>query len=192
MNMATLPDQVAGTTRVVLTSRDHAILCGIAVQGVVTQHAYLRLLSEKLDATLVGRAGELPPGTVHLGSHVRYRIDGGKLLEHRLVIGPRDEIAGKTCSLRSLHGLALLGMREGERALSGQGERVRLRLRLIRWSQRGRRLLLGQGDATRLSSDPQSRDRLQIPNSLSRLLCLPTWWTRHSLSFRDKRESAGM
>ena len=120
MSMAAPEERaLAGKTKVVLTRRDHAILCGIAVQGIHSQAAYLDLLSEKLDATLVGRAGDLPPGTVHLGSRVRYRIDRGNLIEHTLVIGSQDQITGTTCSLRSLYGLALLGMRAGEAALLG-------------------------------------------------------------------------
>ena len=103
--------------QLVLTQRDHAILCGIAAQRLQSQPAYLALLAERLQAELVADHSLLPTGTAHLGSRIRYRIAGGGLLEQRLVIGGDREALGETCSVRTLRGITLLGMRAGQQAL---------------------------------------------------------------------------
>lgn len=108
---------LARVPQVVLTQRDHAILCGIAAQRLQSQPAYLALLAERLRAVLVENQSGLPAGTAHLGSRLRYRVNDGSLLEQRLVIGGSRDLVGETCSVRTLRGITLLGMRVGQRAL---------------------------------------------------------------------------
>ena len=94
----------------VLTERDYAILRGIAVHRPQGQRGYIALLQRKLIAAEVVEDEEIDAQIVTLDSLVRYRVGEGTPLEHRLVIGPAKEVLGKTVSLRSLPGLALIGL----------------------------------------------------------------------------------
>ena len=95
-----------------MTSRDYAILRGIAVHRPQGQRGYFALLREKLETTEVVDERDILPEIVTLDSLVRYRIGTGRPLEHTLVIGPSREVFGKTVSVRSIYGLALIGMRD--------------------------------------------------------------------------------
>lgn len=111
------------------TQADYAILRGIAVHRPMTgQRGYYDLLHHKLAAGDAVVEGALPPEVVRLNSLVRYRISEGRPLEHRLVIGSAREVLGRTVSLRSLYGLALIGARAGQAVVldcfDGPAERV--------------------------------------------------------------------
>lgn len=95
----------------ILTSRDYAILRGIAVHRPQGQRGYFALLREKLLTAETVERDQIAPEIVTLDSVVRYRIGDGKALEHKLVIGPAREVFGQTVSVRSIYGLALIGMR---------------------------------------------------------------------------------
>lgn len=105
-----MPDQ----PEFIYAETDHAILRGIAVHRPMGQRGYYALLQHKLMAGEVVEDVEVPPTVVRLNGVVRYRIGEGKPLEHKLVIGPAREVLGRTVSVRSLYGLALIGARDGQ------------------------------------------------------------------------------
>jgi len=108
-----------------MTDRDYAILRGIAMARPTGERGYFDLLRHKLVYADIVAPDAIDPDIVTLDSHVRYRLGDGRWLEHRLVIGAPREIIGQTVSLRSMHGLALLGMRDEQVfAFDGAAEAV--------------------------------------------------------------------
>jgi regulator of nucleoside diphosphate kinase len=95
------------------TERDHAILFGLARQGGLHTAAYYELLHEKLRRAVIIPLERVEPDLATFGSLVRYRVDGGRPLEHKLLLVPRYGQEQHALSVKSLRGLALLGMREG-------------------------------------------------------------------------------
>lgn len=96
----------------VMTDQDYAILRGIAVARPSGERGYFDLLRHKLLRAQVVDAARIEPDVVTMNSQVLYRVGKGRWFEHRLVLGAAREVIGQTISLRSLHGLALLGMRD--------------------------------------------------------------------------------
>lgn len=96
----------------VMTDRDHAILRGLALARPSGERGYFDLLRYKLMQVEVVAPEHIEPTIVTMNSQIRYRVGDGRWLEHRLVLGAAREVIGQTVSLRSLHGLALLGMRD--------------------------------------------------------------------------------
>src|SRR5690554_7923603 len=96
----------------VMTDQDYAILRGIAVARPSGERGYFDLLRHKLLRAQVVDAARIEPNVVTMNSQVLYRVGKGRWFEHRLVLGAAREVIGQTVSLRSLHGLALLGMRD--------------------------------------------------------------------------------
>jgi regulator of nucleoside diphosphate kinase len=103
---------MSGPDQFVMTERDYAILRGIALARPSGERGYFDLLRRKLVETQIVAPEAIDPEIVTMNSQVRYRIGDGRWLEHRLVLGAAREVIGQTVSLRSLHGLALLGMRD--------------------------------------------------------------------------------
>ncbi len=103
---------MSNVPRFVMTDRDYAILRGIAMARPSGERGYFDLLRQKLVGSDIVDSAMIDPGIVTMNSQVRYRIGQGRWLEHRLVLGAAREVIGETVSLRSLHGLALLGMRD--------------------------------------------------------------------------------
>lgn len=103
-----------GQAQFTFSVRDYAILRGIAVHRPQGLLGYFSLLNDKLAAGTVVEERDMPPGIVRLDSVVRYRINDDAALEHQLVIGPAREVLGRTVSVRSLHGLALIGLAAGQ------------------------------------------------------------------------------
>lgn len=95
------------------TERDHAILFGLARQAGLHTAAYYALLHDKLRRAVIIPLEQVEPDLVTFGSFVRYRVDGGRPLEHKLLLSPRLGQEQHSLSVKSLRGLALLGMREG-------------------------------------------------------------------------------
>ena len=96
----------------VMTDRDYAILRGIAMARPSGERGYFDLLRHKLVQADIVDSERIDPGVVTMNSQVRYRVGDGRWLEHKLVLGAAREVIGQTVSLRSLYGLALLGMRD--------------------------------------------------------------------------------
>lgn len=103
---------MSGQAQFVMTDRDYAILRGIAMARLGGQRGYFDLLRNKLMQSDIVPPEDIDPSIVTLNSQVRYRIGDGRWLEHRLVLGAAREVIGETVSLRSLYGLALMGMRD--------------------------------------------------------------------------------
>ncbi|ODT80864.1 MAG: hypothetical protein ABS76_13795 [Pelagibacterium sp. SCN 64-44] len=103
---------MSGPAQFVMTDRDYAILRGLVMARPAGERGYYDLLRHKLVHTDIVGQDEIEPNIVTMNSQVRYRIGAGRWLEHRLVLGAAREVIGETVSLRSLHGLALLGMRD--------------------------------------------------------------------------------
>ena len=101
-----------GPAQFVMTDRDYAILRGIAMARPSGERGYFDLLRHKLVQADIVESDRIDPGVVTMNSQVRYRVGDGRWLEHKLVLGAAREIIGQTVSLRSLYGLALLGMRD--------------------------------------------------------------------------------
>lgn len=99
-----------GPAQFVLTSRDYAILRGLALARPSGERGYFDLLRHKLVNVEIVDPEMIEPTIVTMNSQVRYRVGEGRWQEHRLVLGAAREVIGQTVSLRSLHGLALLGM----------------------------------------------------------------------------------
>ena len=95
------------------TERDHAILFGLARQAGLHTAAYYELLHDKLRRAVIVPLEQVEPDLATFGSFVRYRVDGRRPLEHKLILGARQGQEQHSLSVKSLRGLALLGMREG-------------------------------------------------------------------------------
>ncbi|MET3927643.1 hypothetical protein [Devosia sp. 2618] len=103
---------MSGAAQFVMTDRDYAILRGIAMARPSGERGYFDLLRLKLVQADIVDAELIDSSVVTMNSQVRYRVGDGRWLEHRLVLGAAREVIGQTISLRSLQGLALLGMRD--------------------------------------------------------------------------------
>jgi hypothetical protein len=114
---------LAGPAR--LTERDYAIMRGIALHRPLAPRGYYTLLIARLlHAEIVD---EVEDHVVALNSVVRYRVGTGRTLEQKLVLGSFDALMGKTLSVRTLAGVALLGARAPQSiALPGQDQAVTL------------------------------------------------------------------
>jgi len=107
-----------------LTERDHAILVGLVRQGGLHTATYLQQLHEKLQTAEVVPLEEVEPDLATFGSFVRYRVNEGRSMEHKLALHPRRGQEQHTISIRTARGLALLGMREGQIFTARQSQDV--------------------------------------------------------------------
>ena len=111
----------APNTPVSLTSRDYQIMLGIALHRPIAPRGYYTLLNSRLVAAEV--LDEVDEDVVTIDSLVRYRVGAGTALEHRLVLGSFEALMGKTLSVRTMVGVALLGARANDAiSLSGYDE----------------------------------------------------------------------
>lgn len=109
------------------TERDHAILFGLARQAGLHTSTYSGQLHQKLQRAVVIPLDQVEPDLATFGSFVRYRINGGGPQEHKLMLHPRAGQEQHTLSVKTLRGLALIGMSEGQvftSRLAGDGEEV--------------------------------------------------------------------
>lgn len=112
---------LAGPAR--LTERDYAIMRGIALHRPLAPRGYYTLLMARL--LLAEIVDEVEDHVVALDSVVRYRVGSGRTLEHRLVLSSFDALMGRTLSVRTLMGVALLGARAPQSiALPGEDQDV--------------------------------------------------------------------
>jgi regulator of nucleoside diphosphate kinase len=106
-----------------LTERDYAIMRGIALHRPLAPRGYYSVLMARL--LLAEIIDEVEDQVVALDSVVRYRIGAGRTLEHKLVLGSFDALMGKTLSVRTLVGVALLGARAPQSiTLPGEDQEV--------------------------------------------------------------------
>ncbi len=97
-----------------LTERTHAILIGLVRQGGRHTATYLQQLHDKLQKAVVVPSDAIDPDVVTLGSSVRYRVNKGGAMEHNVALYSKNDQEHQTLSIKSVRGLALLGMREGD------------------------------------------------------------------------------
>ena len=96
-----------------LTTRDHAILQAMFDQHRGPHDPFMQLLDRKLRSSASSFSDDMPPDVVTLGSRVAYRIDGAPAGPHVLAEEDKGENAADALSIRTVHGLALLGLAEG-------------------------------------------------------------------------------
>lgn len=139
---------------IVLTTRDHAILCGMlrqrgdGVAGLPIRH--------KLATAVVVPQGEVDPDVVTINSRVRFSIDGGPSQERTIVVHHREEVVGMTLLAWTVRGLAMIGMRAGEQArvrrLDGSLEVVTVEA--VPYQPEARLLALAAGRAAAAAAPP--------------------------------------
>ncbi|MGS1095499.1 transcription elongation factor GreAB [Aquamicrobium terrae] len=94
-----------------LTTRDHAILQAMLEQHSGPYDAWVTLLERKVRESTLYFRDDIPPGVVTLGTKLTYLVDGVVIGPHVVVQDADGDISG-ALSLRSLRGLALLGLAE--------------------------------------------------------------------------------
>jgi len=95
------------------TERDYAILFGLARQAGLHTAAYFAVLHDKLQRAVILPLDQVEPDLATFGSSVRYRVNGGRPLEHKLMLQSCAGREQNSLSIKTLRGLALIGMREG-------------------------------------------------------------------------------
>lgn len=111
-----------------LTTRDHAILEAMLERHRGPHGPFARLLERKLRASAIAFREDIAPGVVTLGSRVGYRVDGRPVGPHLLMEDEAD--AGDALSIRTIRGLALLGLSERAEIVVDLGEGVSETLRV--------------------------------------------------------------
>lgn len=97
-----------------LTERDHAILYGLARQAGLHASVYYQGLHNKLRRAVIIPLDQVEPDLATFGSFVRYSVNGGRPMEHKLMLHARQGHEHHTLSIKTLRGLAMIGMREGQ------------------------------------------------------------------------------
>ena len=98
-----------------MSEEDNNRLSSLA--GAIAKRSPLvaRLLAEEVDRADVVPAGQVPAGTVAIGSFVEYRdATTGEERRFQVVLPPEADIAEGRISILSLVGAGLIGMSEGQ------------------------------------------------------------------------------
>ncbi len=98
----------------VLSATDYARLQGLMCTLTGSRTPLADLLRRKLEAPVVMLPSDAGPDLVRSGSKVRFRIDGERVQERRLVWEPPVMGDTSTLSLQLPRGLALLGLSIGQ------------------------------------------------------------------------------
>lgn len=114
-----------------LTTRDHAILQALFDAHRGPHGPYLLLLEQKLRGSALAFSDDIPADVATLGSRIAYTVDGVPAGPHELVEGEVPGHAEDGLSMRTLRGLALLGLSEGNAVVIDLGERARETLRVV-------------------------------------------------------------
>lgn len=112
-----------------LTTRDHAILQALFDAHRGPHGPYLLLLEQKLRGSALAFSDDIPADVVTLGSSIAYTVDGVLAGPHALVEG---DAPGDAVSVRTLRGLALLGLSEGGAVTVELGNGVSEALRVVK------------------------------------------------------------
>ena len=98
-----------------LTERDGDMLALLERDWRPLTEEWRRLLGRKLAAARLPAGAEIPPGLATIGARVDFRCQSG-LADCRTLCLPRDTPSGRALlPITTFYGLALLGLREGER-----------------------------------------------------------------------------
>lgn len=98
-----------------MSEEDYTRLSGLAAALAQRSPLVARLLVEETDRADVVPAGQVPAGTVAIGSVVEYRdATSGEDRRVRVVLPPEADITEGRISILSLVGAGLIGMSEGQ------------------------------------------------------------------------------
>ena len=100
------------TMPIFLSTTDVDILLSIAERGEGS-HAYRSLLRQRLERATILAPHELPGHVVTINSRFLYRIDDQAPVAAVAVQSPPEGLADFALSIRTMRGLALLGLAEG-------------------------------------------------------------------------------
>ena len=114
-----------------LTTRDHAILQALADGWRGARSPYLLALEQKLRASALAFSDDIPAGVVTLDSRVAYTVNGGPAGPHVLVQDDAPDLPDDRISVRTMRGLALLGLPEGAAATVDLGNGASEELRVV-------------------------------------------------------------
>ena len=114
-----------------LTTRDHAILQALFDAQRGPHGPYLLLLEQKLRGSALAFSDDIPADVATLGSRIAYTVDGVPAGPHVLVEGDVPGHAEDGLSMRTLRGLALLGLSEGSAVVVDLGGGARETLRVV-------------------------------------------------------------
>lgn len=98
----------------ILSATDYARLQGLMCTLTGSRTPLAGLLRQKLDAPVVMLPSDAGPDLVRSGCRVRFRIDGERVQERRLVWEPPVLGDTESLSLQLPRGLALLGLSIGQ------------------------------------------------------------------------------
>lgn len=96
-----------------LTTKDIDILATMLDRSS-GDHAFLRLLRDKLNRAAVHFPDDIPADAVTLNSRVCYSVNGRQMGPHIIVQSEGDDLPSFALSIHTMRGLALLGMTVGE------------------------------------------------------------------------------
>ncbi|CAN7273960.1 transcription elongation factor GreAB [Rhizobium sp. LjRoot30] len=96
-----------------LTTKDVDILTALLDRSP-EDHAYLRLLRNKLNFSTICFRDDVPSDVVTLNSRLCYSINGRPHGPHILVQSEGDDLPAFAISIHTMRGLALLGLAVGE------------------------------------------------------------------------------
>lgn len=98
-----------------MSAEDHSRLSSLAEAIARRNPLVARLLTEETDRADVVPAGQVPAGTVAMGSVVEYRDETtGEERRVRVVLPPEADLAEGRISILSLVGAGLIGLSEGQ------------------------------------------------------------------------------
>lgn len=96
-----------------LTTKDVDILATMLDRSS-GDHAFLRLLRDKLNRATVHFPDDIPADAVTLNSRVCYSVNGQPMGPHIIVQSEGDDLPSFALSIHTMRGLALLGLTVGE------------------------------------------------------------------------------
>lgn len=100
---------------VLMSEDDHTRLSGLAAAIALRSPLVARLLAEETDRADVVPAGQVPAGTVAIGSVVEYRdATTGEERRFQVVLPPDADFDEGRISILSLVGAGLIGVSEGQ------------------------------------------------------------------------------
>lgn len=115
-----------------LTTRDHAILQALFDAHRGPHGPYMLLLEQKLRGSALAFSDDIPADVVTLGSRIAYTVDGVPAGPHVLVEGDAPGSPEDSVSVRTMRGLALLGLSEGSAVTVDLGEGASETLRVVK------------------------------------------------------------
>ncbi len=115
MSRETFCQLTAGDVNVLMSMLEHETNCS---------EPFMTLLREKLNHSSVFFREDIPANVVTLDTQVVYTVNGARTGPHVLVRSAADKLARFAISVRTMRGLALLGLAVGEKTeILGEEER---------------------------------------------------------------------